>query len=286
MTLNLFGRPSLFSLRLSLSFFWIFYTFFFLHPSLTCPSPSTCPLMLVLCEKNFPIFPSAHTYLLHFLPASSSTDEPHLPLSIRSQFYFDPQILLSRYLPSIVLFQFFIPLIHSHQLGKLMKSPILNKLFIGPMSLSEYCFISLLPDDIGTGFFFFFLLVLSFFINFLKFYFIFKLYNIVLVLPNIEMNPPQVYMCSPSWTLLPPPSPYHPSGSSQCTSPKHQYLASNLDWWLVSYTIFYMFQCHSPKSSHPLPLVYTLGHSFKAVLRVTPSKLLVLCEVTDDFSFL
>ena len=35
------------------------------------------------------------------------------------------------------------------------------------------------------------------------------------------MNPPQVYTCSPSWTLLPPPSPYHPSGSSQCTSPKH-----------------------------------------------------------------
>ena len=53
------------------------------------------------------------------------------------------------------------------------------------------------------------------------FYFIFKLYNIVLVLPNIEMDPPQVYMCSPSWTLLPPPSPYHPYGSSQCTSPKH-----------------------------------------------------------------
>ena len=60
------------------------------------------------------------------------------------------------------------------------------------------------------------LLKLSFFFNF-----IFKLYNIVLVLPNIEMNPPQVYMCSPSWTLLPPPSPYHPSGLSQCTSTKH-----------------------------------------------------------------
>ena len=43
----------------------------------------------------------------------------------------------------------------------------------------------------------------------------------VLVLPYIEMNPPQAYTCSPSWTLLPPPSPYHPSGSSQCTSPKH-----------------------------------------------------------------
>ena len=53
------------------------------------------------------------------------------------------------------------------------------------------------------------------------FCFIFKLYKIVLVLPNIKMNPPQVYMCSPSWTLHPPPSPYHPSGSSKCTSPKH-----------------------------------------------------------------
>ena len=28
-------------------------------------------------------------------------------------------------------------------------------------------------------------------------------------------------MCSPSWTPLPPPSPCHPSGSSQCTSPEH-----------------------------------------------------------------
>ena len=26
------------------------------------------------------------------------------------------------------------------------------------------------------------------------------------------MNPPQVYTCSQSWTPLPPPSPYHPSG--------------------------------------------------------------------------
>ena len=35
------------------------------------------------------------------------------------------------------------------------------------------------------------------------------------------MNQQQVYMCSLSRTLLPPPSPYHPSGLSQCTSPKH-----------------------------------------------------------------
>ena len=30
-------------------------------------------------------------------------------------------------------------------------------------------------------------------------------------------------------------------------------LPSNLDWRLVSYMILHMFQCHSPKSSHPLP---------------------------------
>ena len=59
------------------------------------------------------------------------------------------------------------------------------------------------------------------FFFFFKFYFIFKLYIIVLVLPSIKMNPPQVYMCAPPWTLLPPPSPYHPSRSTQCTSPKH-----------------------------------------------------------------
>ena len=52
-------------------------------------------------------------------------------------------------------------------------------------------------------------------------FFFFLLYNIVLVLPYINMNPPWVYTCSPSWSPLPPPSPYHPSGSSQCTSPKH-----------------------------------------------------------------
>ena len=42
-----------------------------------------------------------------------------------------------------------------------------------------------------------------------------------MVLPYIKMNLPRVYTCSPSWTPLPPPSPYHPSGSSQHTSPKH-----------------------------------------------------------------
>ena len=47
------------------------------------------------------------------------------------------------------------------------------------------------------------------------------LYNTVLVLPYIGINPPRVYMSSQSWTPLPPPTTYHLSGSSLCTSPKH-----------------------------------------------------------------
>ena len=42
-----------------------------------------------------------------------------------------------------------------------------------------------------------------------------------MALPYINMNPPRLYTCSPSWTPLSPPSPYHPYGSSQCTSPEH-----------------------------------------------------------------
>ena len=51
-----------------------------------------------------------------------------------------------------------------------------------------------------------------------------KIFFLLLVLPYINMNPPQVRMCSPSWTPLPPASPYHPSWSSQCTSAEHPVL--------------------------------------------------------------
>ena len=78
-------------------------------------------------------------------------------------------------------------------------------------------------------------------------------YNIILVLPYIDMNPPRVYMCSPSWTPLPPSSPSHPSGLSSAPTPSTLYHVLNLDWWFISHMIIYMFQCHSPKSSHPLP---------------------------------
>ena len=57
----------------------------------------------------------------------------------------------------------------------------------------------------------------------------------------------------------PEPSPLLPShtislGRPSAPAPSIQHRALNLDWQLISYMIFYMFQCHSPKSSHPLPL--------------------------------
>ena len=67
------------------------------------------------------------------------------------------------------------------------------------------------------------------------------------------MNPPQVYMCSPSRTPLPPHS--IPLGRPSAPAPSIQYRASNLDWQLVSYMIFYMFQCHSP-----MQILYCLSH--------------------------
>ena len=63
------------------------------------------------------------------------------------------------------------------------------------------------------------------------------------------------YTCVPHpepSSLLPPHT--IPLGRPSAPAPGIQYRASNLDWRLVSYMILYVFQCHSPKSSHPLPL--------------------------------
>ena len=63
------------------------------------------------------------------------------------------------------------------------------------------------------------------------------------------------------YTRVPHPgSPSHrplhtiPLGHPSAPAPSIQYHALNLGWRLISYVILYMFQCHTPKSSHPLLL--------------------------------
>ena len=52
--------------------------------------------------------------------------------------------------------------------------------------------------------------------------------------------------------------PHHiPVDHPSAPAPSTLYHASNLDWWFISHMILYMFQCHSPKSSHPHPLPRT-----------------------------
>ena len=58
------------------------------------------------------------------------------------------------------------------------------------------------------------------------------------------LNPPPSSLPIPSLWVVPVHQP-------QASSIVHR---SNLSWRPVSYMILYMFQCHSPKSSHPLPL--------------------------------
>ena len=100
-----------------------------------------------------------------------------------------------------------------------------------------------------------------------QFFFIFKLYNIVLVLPNIKINPSQVYMCSPSWALLPPASPYHPSGLSQCHPQKSSIV--HRTWTDDSFHIWYYTYFNAILPYHP---ILSLSHRVqKTVLHISVS---------------
>ena len=95
-----------------------------------------------------------------------------------------------------------------------------------------------------------------FWVNFILFYFtLFFNFTILYWFCHISTWIRHRYICVPHpepSSLLPPRT--IPLGRPSAPAPSIQYRASNLDWRLVSYMILYMFQCHSPKSSHPLPL--------------------------------
>ena len=100
------------------------------------------------------------------------------------------------------------------------------------------------------------LMIHSFLKKFKFIYFNWRLITLqfVLVLPDISINPHRyTHVPHPEPRSLLPPRTI-PLGHPSAPAPSILYPASNLDWRFVSYMMLYMFQCHSPKSSHPAPL--------------------------------
>ena len=93
--------------------------------------------------------------------------------------------------------------------------------------------------------------------NFILFYFIFTLFYFTILYWFCHTSTWIHHRC----TRIPNPEPpYHlpphiiSLDHPSAPAPSILYPASNLDWWFISYMTLYMFQCHSPKSSYPLPL--------------------------------
>ena len=89
------------------------------------------------------------------------------------------------------------------------------------------------------------------------FYFIFTLFYFTILYCFCHTLTWIHHRCT--WVPNPEPPSHHPPHIISLDHPSAPaasilYPVLNLDWWFVSYMIVYMFQCHSPKSSHPLPL--------------------------------
>ena len=107
------------------------------------------------------------------------------------------------------------------------------------------------PDKIITFEYFFQQKAYNLVFSYIQFLKNFILYWFCRILKCIHHRYTCVPHSEPS-SLLPPHT--IPLGRPSAPAPSIQYRASNLDWRLISYMILYMFQCHSPKSSHRIPL--------------------------------
>ena len=111
------------------------------------------------------------------------------------------------------------------------------------------------------------------FLRFIIFFYFFKLINLfyftILYWFCYTLNPPWVYMCSPSWTPFPPPSPSHPSGSSQCTSPKHPVMHQT--WTGDSFHMWYYTCFNAILTYHH---AFALSHRVQKMFNTSVSLLL------------
>ena len=117
-----------------------------------------------------------------------------------------------------------------------------KKLFLNSMYLLDICIFFLLTAHMCSFFFRFYFSVLFYFT--ILYWFCHTL----------------TWICHGyTWVPNPEPLSHLPPhiislGHSSAPAPSILYPVSNLDWQFISYMIVYMFQCHSPKSSHPLPV--------------------------------
>ena len=94
---------------------------------------------------------------------------------------------------------------------------------------------------------FYFYLFYLFFLRFKMFYFLLLLFFLILkslILTCVPKHEPPSHLPPHNISL----------GHPHAPAPSMLYPASDIDWRFNSYMIVYMLECHSPKSSHPLPL--------------------------------
>ena len=131
------------------------------------------------------------------------------------------------------------------------RSAVTSGATVGFLTALEITLGIFFTEVIGTHFLSFF-----FFLNLNLFYFNWRLITLQYCI-GFAIHPHESATSVHVFPILNPPPNLPPGtiplGHPSAPAPSILYPASNLDWRFISYMILYMFQCPSPKSSHPLP---------------------------------